>query len=509
MADNKPDLSAGIPASVLDEGAPVAGLFDGKPVVLVRHGGQICALSGECTHLGAPLEKGIVADGTLRCPWHHARFAVTSGEAVGAPAIEPLSCFDTVEQEGMIKVTGKRRAVAACQTDEGQNGAVVIVGAGAAGHACADVLARAGHGGRVTILSAEADPPYDRTFCSKQYLAGKKARDDCLLPEAGLGIGPSVKLRTGVTVHAVDTAARVITTVQGETIDYETLILATGAEPVLPDVPGLDHPNVHLLRALTDADRLIAAAVEGKKVAILGASFIGLEVAASLTQRKLSVTVIAQDEVPLASVVGPEAGRFVQSLHENEGVFFHLGRKIARYDGSMAMLDDGTTVEADVLVVGAGVRPRTMLAEEAGIALAAEEDGGGIMVDASLATSAAGIYAIGDVASYPDPRLGHSIRVEHWVHAQRQGQYLARRLLGETNEDFGDTPFFWSGHYDASLRYVGHAASPEDRRIDGSIEAGDFAIFYREDGKEAALLTCKRDIDALKVEARWDERSSV
>ncbi|WBO21368.1 FAD-dependent oxidoreductase [Sphingomonas abietis] len=508
MADQKPDFSAGIPAAALDQGAIVAGTVDGEAVVLVRHQGKVCAVSGECTHLGAPLETGIVASGELRCPWHHARFALATGEAVGAPAMEPLSCYDVVEEDGTVRVTGKR-GVRQPEEVQSRGGPILIVGGGAAGHACADMLARAGQGGRVTLLSADRDAPYDRTFCSKQYLAGKKERADCLLPEPGQGEGAPVAIRTGVEVASIDLERRIVTTGDGEDIAYDTLILATGAEPTRPDIEGLDHPNARLLRTLADADGLIAAADTAKHVAIMGASFIGLEVAASLVQRKLSVTVIAQDDIPLAAILGPEAGRFVQSLHEDKGVRFQLGRTIARYDGTVATLDDGSTVEADLLVIGVGVEPRVDLAEKAGIVLATEEEGGGIRVDETMATSAETIFAIGDVANYPDPRLGHRIRVEHWVHAQRQGQYLARRLLGETNEGFGDTPFFWSGHYDVSLRYVGHVASPDDRRVEGAVEQGEFAIFFREDGEEQALLTGKRDIEALDVEAAWDRPASA
>lgn len=507
MPEDKLDFAAGIASSALDDGAILAGKAGEDAVVLVRQGGKVCALSGECTHLGAPLEKGIVADGELRCPWHHARFALDSGEAVGAPAFEPLSCYDVVEQDGRIRVTGKRDAVAA---PAGQAGSpIVIVGGGAAGHACADMLARAGQGARVTILSADGDKPYDRTFCSKQYLAGKKGREDCLLPEPGEGERESATIRTGVTVTSIDLAGRAVITDAGERIGYATLVLATGAAPTLPDVAGFDRANVHMLRTLADADALIAAADKAKRVVILGASFIGLEVAASLAQRGLEVAVVARDEVPLAAVVGAEAGRFVQSLHEKKGVRFHLGRTITGYDGTVATLDDDTRVPADFLVVGAGVAPRVDLARAAGLTLASDDEGGGIRVDETLATSASDVFAIGDIASYPDPRLGRPIRVEHWVHAQRQGQYLARRLLGEIDGGFGDTPFFWSGHYDASLRYVGHVASSEDRRIEGSIEDGAFALFFREDGEDRALLTCKRDVEALDVEAAWDRPVSA
>lgn len=510
MADKKPDFAAGIPSTDLKPGTILAGEFDGKPVVLVRQGGRVRALSGECTHLGAGLEQGIVASGELRCPWHHARFAIETGEAVGAPAIERLSCFAVTEEDGVIRVTGKEDAdTQASRKLAPDQGRIVIVGGGAAGHACADFLARSGQGDHVLILSADADAPYDRTFCSKQYLAGKKERDECMLPSGAGRATSSVEVRTGTTVTAIDTRGKTLSTADGPTVSYETLILAMGAEPIVPDVEGFDRDNVHVLRTLADADALIDAAQNAKSVAVMGASFIGLEVAASLRQRMLPVTVIAKDELPLSGVLGDEVGRFVKGLHEDKGVTFRLGRTIESYDGTTATLDDGSTIDADLLVLGAGVKPRVELAENAGITLASKEEGGGVKVDATLATSAEGVFAIGDIASYPDPRLGHPIRVEHWVHAQRQGQYLARRLLGEVQEGFGDTPFFWSGHYDTSLRYVGHAASAKDRRIEGDVDEGEFAVFFRDNGEEQALLTCQRDVEALEVEARWDMPASA
>ncbi|MFT4053156.1 MAG: FAD-dependent oxidoreductase [Novosphingobium sp.] len=512
MAEKKPDFAAGIASSDLKAGMILAGEFEGKPVVLVRQGEKVRALSGECTHLGAGLEQGIIAGGELRCPWHHARFAIDTGEAAGAPAIQPLSCFAVTEEDGVIRITGKADTDVRLRLNpkpEPDQRPIVIVGGGAAGHACADILERAGQGDRVLILSADADAPYDRTFCSKQYLAGKKARDECMLPSGAGEAMSSAEVRTGTTVTAIDTQARTLVTADGQSVPYETLVLAMGAEPIVPNVDGFDRENVHVLRTLADADGLIAAADKATNVGVLGASFIGLEVAASLRERKLPVTVIAKDKVPLAGVLGEEVGRFVRGLHEDKGVTFRLGRSIKSYDGAVATLDDGSTVAADLLVLGAGVKPRVGLAEAAGIALAPKEEGGGVRVDATLATSADGVFAIGDVASYPDPRLGHPIRVEHWVHAQRQGQYLARRLLGEVEEGFGDTPFFWSGHYDTSLRYVGHAASAKDRRIEGDVQEGEFAVFFRESGEEQALLTCQRDVEALEVEAKWDMPASA
>ncbi len=499
------DLGKGMPAADLHDDKPLAGSFGGEDVIVVRHGGKLCAFAGKCTHQGAPLETGMVIDETIRCPWHHARFSLEDGEAVSAPAFAPLDKFTVVEKDGVVTVTGKE-APARAAPSAPSIGKVVIVGGGAAGHACADMLARSGLGGDVTVLSDDADAPYDRTAVSKDYLAGDAERDDTALPEPGLGHGPAPEVRTGVAVASIDVEGRAVVTAGQDRVPYDVLILATGAMPVTPDaVKSAD--NVFVLRTLADADAVKAAVKDAKRAIVLGASFIGLEAAASLTQAGLSVTVIARDSVPLAKVAGPEVGKFVQSLHEEKGVTFHLDRELTRFDAHTATLDDGTMLEGDLLVVGVGVEPRIDLAKAAGLTIADEDSGGGVAVDAQLRTSADGIYAIGDIASYPDPRLGHPIRVEHWVHAQRQGQWLARSLLSAVTGGYGDTPFFWTGQYDTSLHYVGHVAKPDDRRIEGDVAAGDFAVFLKADGKEQAVMTCgDRDEIALKKEAAWDAK---
>ncbi|KMO21875.1 apoptosis inducing factor family protein [Methylobacterium platani] len=502
-SERKPDFARGIASGDLPEGAMLEGTLGEDKVLLLRRDGEVRAIGARCTHLGAPMAKGIVVEGELRCPWHHARFSLETGEAVGAPAFDPLPCYRAEERDGRITVTGRREAAA--KPPGRSPGRVVIVGGGAGGHACAEWLARAGHGAAVTLVSDDPDPPYDRTFCSKQYLSGKAAREATRLAPDDFYRGGGPRLLRDRVV-SLDLGAEEAVTAGGERLPYDALVIATGAAPQRPDLPGFDRPEVHTLRSLRDADALIAAAGKARSVAVVGASFIGLEVAAAMVAREKTVTVVAPDAVPLARVLGETVGRFVQGLHEEKGVTFRLGRKVTGFDGSALALDDGSRIEADLVVLGTGVAPRADLAAGAGLTLAGKDEGGGIAVDGHLRTSAPGIYAIGDVAAYPDPRSGERLRVEHWVHAQRQGQHVARTLLGDA-APFAETPFFWSGHYGTSLRYVGHAGSTEDTRIEGEVAKGDFAVTYREDGRDAALATCKRDKQSLEVEAAWDREA--
>ena len=510
--DAGPDLSAGVAASDLPEGAVLAGSVDGEAVLLARVGGRLHAVGATCTHLGGPLGEGVLVGGEVRCPWHHARFALATGEAVGAPAFDPLPCFAVEERDGRVVVTGKRPRPEQPRPAAEPPERVVILGGGAAGHACAEMLARSGLGGRATVLSDDPDPPYDRTFLSKQYLIGMVGRDECALDGAGIygpdgsSGGPVRLVRERAT--ALDLERREVETEGGGRHGFDALVIATGSEPKRPEGPGLDGPGVFVLRTLADADRIIAAAEAGRRAAVLGASFVGLEVAASLRQRDVEVEVVAPDEVPLERMVGAEVGRMIRGVHEERGVRFRLGRTAEGFDGRRLALDDGSAVEADLVVAGIGVAPRVALARDAGLAMAGEDEGRGIAVDARLETSAPGVFAVGDVASYPDAHVGRRIRVEHWVHAERQGQHVARVLMGEADA-YTDPPFFWSAHFDTGLRYLGHVGRIEGMEVDGSVEGREFAMRLRGEGREEAFVTCNRDPETLEEEARWEGRETV
>jgi apoptosis-inducing factor 3 len=304
-------------------------------------------------------------------------------------------------------------------------------------------------------------------------------------------------------VLSIDTAGNTALLQSGERLDFDALVLATGSEPKRPPLPGLDRPNVFVLRTLQDADKVIEASKHARRAAIIGASFIGLEAAASLKQRKLDVHVVSPEMVPLGKLLGPEVGTMIRQVHEEKGVHFHLGRQVQRFDGTQLTLDDGSIVEADFLVLGVGVTPRTALAQSAGLACASMETGGGVIVNERLETSVTGIFAVGDIADYPDPHSGTRIRVEHWVHAERQGQHVARVLMNQATR-YTDVPFFWTAHFDTGLRYLGHVSSLVDSRTDGTVKGRDFTLALTGKGRERAFISCNRDMAALQLEAQWD-----
>ncbi len=503
-----PDLSAGVKVSDLAEGSLFGGTIGGQPVVLANDGGRICAFAGKCTHLGAPLKDGIIVDGQVRCPWHHARFCLKSGEAAAAPAFQPLDTYKVERRDDRLFVTKDAGRAISPKGRAEQIPATVIVGGGAAGFACAELLSRSGFGHRVTVISDDPDPPYDRTSCSKQYLIGLSSRDECFLKGAKFPSADGAVLRIAQRVKTLHLETKQVELENGERIAYEALVLATGAEPKRGDTPGFDRPNVHLLRTLRDADAIIAEASKGKKAAILGASFIGLEVAASLRQRGVEVDVVAPGKIPLEKILGPAVGEMIRGVDEAKGVRFHLGRRPSSFDGGTLTLDDGSTLAVDFVVAGLGVTPRTDLAGDAGLKIAALEEGGGVVVNERLETSAPGVYAAGDIANYPDRYASRSIRVEHWVHAQRQGQHVARVLMGQAAA-YADLPFFWSAHFDTGLLYLGHAEKPKTPSVEGSIDDQDFVARYAGKSDDRAVVACNQDKAALKIEAEWEASGNL
>jgi NADPH-dependent 2,4-dienoyl-CoA reductase/sulfur reductase-like enzyme/nitrite reductase/ring-hydroxylating ferredoxin subunit len=496
-----PDLTQGVLPADFAEGKLLGHVADNE-VLLVQVGSEVLAIDPYCSHYHGPLAEGLVVDDTIRCPWHHACFSLRTGDATRPPALSRLSVW-LVEREGE-KILVRRRLEtprAAAPRAAAAPGKIVIVGGGAAGFAAAEMLRREGFANAITILSDDAAAPVDRPNLSKDYLAGQAPEDwvplrpDEFYPEAG------IDLRLNTPVVAIDPNGRSVQLANGNAVPFDRLLLATGAEPVRLQIPGADQQRVHTLRTLADSRAIIAAAGGAKRALVIGASFIGLEVAASLRTRNLEVHVVAPEQRPMERVLGAEMGDFVRSLHEEHGVIFHLQDTVAHMDGKRAVLKSGGTIETDMIVLGVGVRPRLSLAERAGLATDR-----GVTVNAFLETSTPGIFAAGDIARWPDSRSGANIRVEHWVVAQRQGQTAARNMLGQ-RERFDAVPFFWSQHYDVPINYVGHTEKWDEIRIDGSIEQRDCLVEYRQSGRVLAFASIYRDLANLRHELAMERGS--
>ena len=496
---DKPDFKNGVPVANVPDGGKILGVVDGEVVLLVRHGTEFFAVGGNCTHYHGPLADGLVVDDEVRCPWHHACFSLRTGDALRAPALDPIPCW-RIEQVGenvfvkeKVVPPGPKRVSTTAHPSS-----IIIIGGGAAGLAAADMLRRDGYSGPVTMISADSAPPCDRPNLSKDFLAGTA-------PEEWIPLRPpewyserKIDLVLNSRVTSLDTTRKTISTENGKTYAYGALLLATGADPVKLPLEGANPSQVFYLRSLADSKAIVAKATSAKQAVVVGASFIGLEVAASLRARGIAVHVVALGRVPMERTLGSRIGTFIRSLHESHGVVFHLGQTVKRVDGGKVTLSGGVTVEADFIALGVGVRPSIDLAAQASLRIDR-----GIVVNEYLETSAPGVFAAGDAARWPDPHTGQRIRVEHWVVAERQGQTVAKNMLG-AHEHFEAVPFFWSQHYDVSINYVGHADEWDTIDIVGDVEKRDCSVSYKREGRTLAQVTIFRDLESLEAELEME-----
>ena len=512
---NGPDLMQAIELSTIPDGGMLLGHAQGEPVLLARRGNEVFAVGAICTHYGAPLEQGLLVGDTVRCPWHHACFDLRTGEALRTPALDPVSRWrveavrDVARQftpvDEPVGAVFVREKLEPWESQPQPPSAVlpksvIIVGGGAAGNAAAEALRHEGYTGSLLMLSADETLPCDRPNLSKGYLAGAASDASNILRSAEFYKEHDIDLRLGARVTAIDTATRRVELADGSYHECDALLLATGAEPVRLEIPGADLPHVHYLRTLTDSRALVEKALVAKRAVVIGASFIGLEVAASLRARNIDVQVVGTETTLMKKVLGPQVGDYLRRVHEDHGVTFHLGTTATAIDDKCVTLESGERLPADFVVIGIGVKPATSIAEDAGIALDR-----GVAVNEYLETNAPGVFAAGDIARWPDQLSGDAIRVEHWVVAERQGQVAAHNILGR-RERFDYIPFFWTEQYDFSLAYVGHAERWDDVEIVGSLEARDCTIIYKRDGRELAKAFVHRDLDGLRTELEFERR---
>ena len=499
-----PDFSQGIKLGEIPTEGTISGRVGDDAVLLSRLGGELFAIGGTCTHYGGNLGDGIACGTTVRCPLHHACFDLRTGAALRAPALDPVDRWKVeVEGDRAFVRTKAQQDQVVVQTANPDIRNIVIVGGGAAGLACAHELRRLGFSGEVTILSADPHAPCDRPNLSKDYLAGNMPEDWLWLRSDDWYAENRIDLRLSREVSHIDAATRHVHTRSKEVLPFDRLLIATGGEPNRLNEPGFDAPNVFTLRTVSDALAIADHARKGARAVVIGASFIGLEAAAALRHREVRVDVVSSEEVPLEHVFGAELGRNLQRLHEKNGVRFHLSAAVERFDGSRVSLKGRESIEADFVIVGIGVTPRTTLAQSAG----AETDRG-VLVDAFLETSLPGIFAAGDIASYPSARTRERTRIEHWVVAERQGQVAAANMLGERKR-FDSAPFFWTEQYGVAIRYVGRASGWDAVSCEGDFESGSLIARYFSDGTHCATATVGRNEANLEDELSLEGRTEV
>lgn len=497
-----PDFRDGVPDGTVADGAMLAGHVGPDSVLVARRGSEVFAIDATCTHYGGPLAEGLMVGDTVRCPWHHACFSLRTGEALAAPAFTPVRCWRVERKDGRIFVRERMPEPMRSGARPAPSERIVIIGGGAAGFAATEMLHREGFGGALTLISADESVPYDRPNLSKDYLAGTAPEDWIPLRPRRFYAESGIDLRLGTEAAAIDLAKRKVKLTSGGAVAFTKLLLATGSEPVRLKCPGADLPHVLTLRSLADCRAIISQAKPGSRAVIVGASFIGLEAAAALRQRNVEIHVVAPEARPMERVLGPAMGDFIRSLHESHGVVFHLGSTVGTIEEHRVCLADGARIEADLVLVGIGVRPRLALAEKAGLAVEH-----GVLVNEYLETGAQGVFAAGDIARWPDPHSGERLRIEHWVVAERHGQTAARNMLG-FREAFAAVPFFWTQQYDVSIDYVGHAAEWDGIESQGDPASRDVLLRFRRNGRTLAVSTIFRGRDSLQAELAMEHERS-
>ncbi len=352
----------------------------------------------------------------------------------------------------------------------------VIVGGGMAGAKAAETLREEGFNGRVVLIGAESLRPYERPPLSKDYLRGETEQEKVHVHGEAYYGEHDIDLRLGREVSRVDTGSHEVALDDGETLRYDRLLLATGAEPRRLPIPGADLDGVLYLRTVPDSDRIRERLDRGGSLVVVGAGWIGAEVAASARQRGMEVTIVEPMSVPLERVLGPEMGAFYRDVHADKGVRLLLGTGVEGFEGGTAVervrTNDGRTLDCDAVVVGVGVKPTTALAEAAGLAM-----GDGVLADELLQTSAEGVFAAGDVVSAQHPFYGQRIRVEHWANALEQGPAAARNMLG-AGAPYDKLPYFFSDQYDVGMEYAGYATSWDRVVVRGDLAGREFIAFW-------------------------------
>lgn len=370
----------------------------------------------------------------------------------------------------------------------------VIVGAGLAGGGAAATLREEGFDGRLVLIGAEPQPPYERPPLSKEYLRGESSFEEALIRPPDFYSDNDIEVYFGVEATRVDDAEKAVELDSGELLAYDKLLVATGGGNRRPKIPGLGLEGVYQLRTVADSDRIRREVAPGRRAVVVGMGFIGSEVAASLRQSGVEVAVVDRNGVPLRRVLGEEVGRVVEAIHREHGVELIFEDTVAAFEGDLGRVQrvttrNGRSIGCDFAVVGLGVQPVTDLLADTGV-----EIDNGVVVDEYCRTSVEGIYAAGDVANHYHPVLGRHIRVEHWQNALKQGAAAARSMLGK-GKPYGEVPWFWSDQYDLNLQYAGFHTDWDELVVRGSLRERNFVAFYLEDGKVLAAVAIGRGRD--------------
>ncbi|MGP5403806.1 FAD-dependent oxidoreductase [Psychrobacter celer] len=459
---------------------------DDSIILITRDGDEFNAFDGKCTHAGADLGEGLRCGNRVICPWHHGTFDSTDGSLIEPVAMKGLTRYSVTRQGDNLIVDTTSNINERADNDQFADTHTIIVGGGGAGFMTANQLRHTGYGGKITLISADNKAPYNRPLLSKAFLAGQMDEGKLILGGSNWADRNNIDLRLNQRVSEIlpNENAIIIENNNGdnEKQSADFLVVATGAEPKIPPFKGADLAGVFTLRSMSDA-KAIKEASQDKQVVIVGTGFIGMEAAAALSQagEATSITVVGRSARVMSNIVSEAVSNALIKLHEENGVRFVFGAGVESIDGdgshvSGVTLSDGSTLAADVVILGTGVAPRTDLLEQV-------DDPDGVQVDNELQLRD-GVYALGDIAKATN-QMGR-MRIEHWRVALQHGMVTAAAILNEDNEHSLEEriPFFWTAQYGKSLRYSGHAATPDKGILFGTPDDLDYIEYYFDDEGE-------------------------
>jgi NADPH-dependent 2,4-dienoyl-CoA reductase/sulfur reductase-like enzyme/nitrite reductase/ring-hydroxylating ferredoxin subunit len=455
-------------------------------ILLLKVGDQVRAYQGECPHAGAPLAEGALCHGRLTCPWHKAQFRIEDGGLCEPPALDSLKRYPLEVRDGEVWV-GDQPLRDAHTPPADDERTFVIVGAGAAGTAAASALREKGFGGRVLLIDRET-AGYDRTVLSKFVIAGQTPPDEvpALRDEAFYREQRIERINAQVT--SLDAENRVLQLANGQSLEYDAALLATGGSPKPLELPGAELAQVFVLRSRDHARQILDSAKPGQRAVIIGDSFIAMESASSLRQYGLDVTVLARQPVPFAKQFGETVGKAILALHEANGVVYRTAGEAVQIEGTTRVeavrLDNDQRLAADLVLVGIGVTPATSAFAD----LPKEKDQS-LLVDGGMRV-ADGLWAAGDIATFP--LNGHPQRIEHWRLAQQQARIAAANMLGG-DEHYLDVPYFWTWHFGKNYDYLGHVEAWDEVEFKGDPFNPPFIGLFGKNGVVMAAVACDEE----------------
>lgn len=497
----------------LQDGEMKAFSFGENKVLLSKIAGKFYAVGGLCPHYGASLDEGILHDGTIVCPWHHASYDAKTGDLKEPPSLDSLPSYEvTIKGQNVVVKLPEdlpdRRVQAMTKHDpRADHRLFAIVGAGAAGNAAAQTLREDGFEGRIVMITRENSVPYDRPMLSKEFMEGAAEEESVPLRTEAFYDDHDIELMFHSDVRRVDIPKKIVTFENDETLAYDAILLASGGVPKLLALPGAELKNIFTLRSFEDSKGIVKSAQNASHVVIIGAGFIGMETAHSLTKRNIPITVVARQDAPFQNVLGKEIGKMFQELHEKAGAHFKMSAKVARFEGNgqvqSVVLENGEQIEADLVIVGMGVRPATDFLH--GIDLLPD---GSVAVD-EFFCAAEDVYAAGDIATFPLPCTGEKVRIEHWRTAQQHGRVAGHNMAGKKIAYTG-LPFFWTNQVDLYFRYVGYAKEWDDIIVHGDLASQDFIAYYVKNNKvhAAAGNNMEKEMAAIEVLMQLDKMPS-